>query len=90
MGLTREQKAQKSADKLRSYVKSVGGIWNTYPVCVKDICVTAVKLDGDNILFGDITSDRKFQIRRTIDGMEYNYIDECLADMITADAKRMK
>ena len=46
-------------------------------------------LDGDNILFGD-TKDGKFYMRRSINGMEYNYIDDCLADIIAADMKRKK
>lgn len=91
MGQTREQKAAKSAEKLRRYLKDAGGVWSTYPVCAKDICVTTVKLcdDGD-ILFGDTDKSGKFRVRRTISGMEYGYIDECLADMIAADAKRKK
>ena len=90
MGLTREQKAAKSAEKLRQYLREAGGIWNTYPVCAKDICVTTVILDGDDILFGDTEKDGKFHKRRSVDGMEYNYIDKCLADMIAIDGKRKK
>lgn len=90
MGQTREQKAAKSAEKLRQYLRDAGGVWNTYPVCAKDICVTTVVLDDDDVLFGDTEKDGKFHQRRTINGMEYNYIDECLADMIAADGKRKK
>lgn len=90
MGQTKEQKAAKSAEKLKLYLQDAGGTWNTYPVCAKDICVTTVILNGDDILFGDTKKDGKFYKRRTIDGMEYNYIDECLADMIAADGKRKK
>ena len=50
-------------DSIKVYVRENGikvtddfFIWNTYPVVVKDICVSYVVVNGDKLEFGDFPS----------------------------------
>ena len=53
MGLTKEQWKEKRLNELYDYVKKHGHkikdvvCWDTYPICVRDICVLSVAIIND-------------------------------------------
>lgn len=93
MGLTREQWHSKRIEELKEYVKKYGRkvkdiiYWDTYPVCVKDICVSGVSLFNDEISFVDY-EDGKFKIRKEGKNVERKYLEEVLEDMKKIDKNK--
>ena len=95
MGLTREQWQAKRLNEIKSYVQSKGHkvgnfiYWNTYPICVKDICVLGVGIFNDKLIFSDYNSkENKFTHRRNAEDVERKYLEEVLADMKQLDKNK--
>lgn len=95
MGLTREQWRSKRLDELKAYIKSNGHkihntiYWNTYPICVKDICVLGVGIFDDKVIFSDYNSkEDKFTHRRNGEEVERKYLEEVLSDMKQLDKNK--
>ena len=96
MGLTKEQWHKKRTDEITNYVLAHGEkisktmtYWHTYPVCVKDICVSGVMVKGEKtkkLSFGDM-KNKKYDERKTPDQLERKFLEETLADMKAADSK---
>ena len=99
MGLTREQWHTKRVNEIIDYVVQHGKkisdnmiYWDTYPVCVKDICVLGVAVKGKvrkKLSFGDL-QEKTYNERKTSDQLEYKYLEEVLADMKDADKRYKK
>ena len=99
MGLTREQWHAKRVNEIIDYVVQHGKkisdnmiYWDTYPVCVKDICVLGVAVKGKvrkKLSFGDL-QEKTYNERKTSDQLEYKYLEEVLADMKDADKRYKK
>ncbi len=99
MGLTKEQWHEKRVNEIIDYVTKNGRkisdtliYWDTYPVCIKDICVLGVAVKGKvkkKLIFGDM-HDKKFNERKPAEMAERKYLEEVLADMKAADKKYKK
>ena len=99
MGLTKEQWHAKRVNEIIDYVVQHGKkisdnmiYWDTYPVCVKDICVLGVAVKGKvrkKLSFGDL-QEKTYNERKTSDQLEYKYLEEVLADMKDADKRYKK
>lgn len=101
MGLTTEQWHAKRTREIVDYVLTNGNqltktktLWNTYPICVKDVCVSEILVitkgkDKYDLEFGD-TYKNKFNSRRTPADLERRHLEEILVDMKSADAKKKK
>ena len=99
MGLTKEQWHAKRVNEIIDYVIQHGKkisdnmiYWDTYPVCVKDICVLGVAVKGKvrkKLSFGDLQG-KLYKERKTSDQLEYKYLEEVLADMKDADKRYKK
>lgn len=64
-------------------------VWDTYPVIVKDIAVTSVVANGNEILFGDFDPETKvFKCRHSQDDIDVSFILEALEDMKSIDSKK--
>lgn len=96
MGLTREKLKERAIAKLDSYIKEHGSkignyiVWDTYPICVKDICLFSAVIDLTNYttFFCDfekesMTFNKKYI--RTYDDLDYNMINSLLSDLIEYD-----
>lgn len=98
MGLTREQWHEKRLKEIVDYVIKYGEkhkdiyYWNTYPVCVKDICVSGMYITPDGELnFGSINiKDWTFHSLRNASNVERRFLEEVLLDMKDADKKHKK
>jgi len=66
--------------------------WNTYPVCVKDVCVTTVAVVDGRIIFGDYDEKKtEFpKIYHTTNDVEYEFILEAFNEIKEADEKANK
>lgn len=101
MGLTKEQLHKRITDKIIEYVINNGTkisktmtSWNTYPVCVQDICVLNVVVKENSkkekkLVFGDII-ENKFDERRSSSDVERKYLEEVFEDMKITDIKHKK
>ena len=99
MGLTKEQWHDKRVNEIIDYVVQHGKkisdnmiYWDTYPVCVKDICVLGVAVKGKvrkKLSFGDL-QEKTYKECKTSDQLEYKYLEEVLADMKDADKRHKK
>ena len=99
MGLTREQWHAKRVNEIIDYVVQHGKkisdnmiYWDTYPVCVKDICVLGVAVKGKvrkKLSFGDLNG-KTYTECKTSDQVERNYLEDTLADMKAADKRYKK
>lgn len=95
MGLTREQWKTKRLAELEDYVRKHGRkvkdviYWDTYPICVKDICVLGVAILNDELVFCDYDNDKKqFRVRREAKNEERKYLEAVLADMKQLDKNK--
>lgn len=96
---TKETRKQKIVSEIIAYVKKYGTkkddiiYWSTDPVCIKDVCVNNVALaktgDTENVLFGDFRN-KKFISFRNAENLEYNYLQDVLNDMKSADKAKNK
>lgn len=99
MGLTKEQWHEKRVNEIIDYVEKNGRkisesmvYWDTYPVCVQDICVLGVAVKGKRpkkLLFGDMQG-KTFKERKTADQVERKYLEDVLTDMKYEDKKLKK
>lgn len=99
MGLTKEQLRDKAIKDMTDYVIKNGKkisddliYWGTYPVVIKDICVTGVAVAGKSkkvLSFGDMKNNI-FAERKAIDDVNKKFIEETLADMKSADKRYQK
>ena len=99
MGLTKEQWHAKRVNEIIDYVVQHGRkisdsmiYWDTYPVCVKDICVLGVAVKGKvrkTLSFGDLNG-QTYTERKTSDQLERTYLEDTLADMKAADKRYKK
>ena len=99
MGLTKEQCHAKRVNEIIDYVIQHGRkisdsmiYWDTYPVCVKDICVLGVAVKGKvrkKLSFGDLNG-KTYTERKTSDQLERTYLEDTLADMKAADKRYKK
>lgn len=99
MGLTKEQWHDKRVNEIIDYVVQHGKkisdnmiYWDTYPVCVKDICVLGVAVKGKvrkKLSFGDFNG-KTYTERKTCDQVERKYLEDTLADMKAADKRYKK
>ena len=99
MGLTKEQWHAKRVNEIIDYVVQHGKkisdtmiYWDTYPVCVKDICVLGVAVKGKvrrKLSFGDLHG-KTYNERKTSDQLERKYLEEVLADMKNTDKRYKK
>ena len=93
MGLTKEQWQLKRINELSDYVKKHGRkvkdiiYWDTYPICIKDICVLGAAIVNDELIFTDYSKD-KFIIRRSAKDIERKYLEEALEDMKQYDKNK--
>ena len=93
MGLTREQWHTKRISELYDYVSKHGHkvqnivYWNTYPICVKDICVLGVAIVNDSLEFGDYTKDGFICRKKAID-TERKWLEEAIEDMKQLDKNK--
>jgi len=95
MGLTKEQWKEKRLNELYDYVQKHGHkvkdviYWDTYPICVKDICVLGVAIFGEELVFCDYDSkNNKFNVRREANVVERKYLEEVLSDMKQLDKNK--
>ena len=95
MGLTKEQLKEKRLNELYDYVKEHGHkvkdiiYWDTYPICVKDICVLGVAILNDEPVFCDYDKDKKqFRVLREAKNEQRKYIEEVLHDMKQLDKNK--
>ncbi len=96
MGLTREQWHAKRTNEIIDYVLARGEkisdtmtYWHTYPVVVKDICVSGVMVKGKKtkkLSFGDMVK-KKYDERRTPEQLTRTFLEDVLADMKEVDKK---
>ena len=99
MGLTKEQWHDKRVNEIIDYVVQHGRkisdsmiYWDTYPICVKDICVLGVAVKGKvrkKLSFGDLNG-KTYNERKTSDQLERKYLEEVFADMKTTDKRYKK
>lgn len=99
MGLTKEQWHDKRVNEIIDYVVQHGKkisdnmiYWDTYPVCVKDICVLGVAVKGKirkKLSFGDLQG-KTYKECKTSDQVERKYLEDTLADMKDADKRYKK
>ena len=93
MGLTREQWVQKRINELSDYVEKHGRkvkdviYWDTYPICVQDICVDGVAIFNGEIVFADYY-DNKFKVRKEANKVARKYLEDVLADMKQLDKNK--
>lgn len=93
MGLTKDQWKEKRLKELEDYVRKNGRkvkdviYWDTYPICVKDICVLGVAIFNDELVFADY-SDGTFRIRREAKNEERKWLEDVLADMKQLDKNK--
>ena len=92
MGLTREQWHVKRLAELEDYVRKHGRkvkdviYWDTYPICVKDICVLGVAIINGELVFTDYDSkEAKFRIRREAVKEERKWLEDALEQMKNHD-----
>lgn len=97
MGLNKEQWKEKRLKDLEAYVRENGHkvkdviYWDTYPICVKDICVLGVAIFNDELVFADYDNrEGKFRIRRECNKVDRKYLEEALADMKQLDKNKKK
>lgn len=95
MGLTKEQWKEKRLNELYDYVKKHGHkikdviYWDTYPICVRDICVLSVAIINDELVFADYDKDKmQFIIRRECKAENKKYLEEVLHDMKQFDKNK--
>ena len=95
MGLTKEQWKEKRLAELEDYVRKHSRkvkdviYWDTYPICVKDICVLGVAIFNGELVFCDYDSrENKFRIRREAKNEERKYLEEVLKDMKQLDKNK--
>lgn len=96
MGLTTEQWHTKRTNEIIDYVLKNGEqitktktLWNTYPICVKDVCVTDIMVTGKKLEFGN-TYNGKFTARRIPADLERRHLEEIIIDMKEADSRKKK
>ena len=99
MGLTKEQWQDKRVNEIIDYIVQHGRkisdsmiYWDTYPVCVKDICVLGVAVKGKvrkKLSFGDLNG-KTYTERKTSDQLERTYLEDTLADKKAADKRYKK
>lgn len=93
MGLTRDQWQTKRLSELETYVRKNGRkvkdviYWDTYPICVKDICVLGVAIFNDELVFCDYYED-KFLVRREASKVERKWLEEVISDMKQLDKNK--
>ena len=99
MGLTVEQWHTKRTKEIADYVLENGNqltktkfLWNTYPICVKDVCVTDILVtikgkDKKDLEFGYMRNG-KFLSSRTPNDLERYHLEEIIVDMKEADSKK--
>jgi uncharacterized protein YpiB (UPF0302 family) len=95
MGLTRAQWKEKRLNELFKYVQENGHLvkdvifWNTYPICVRNICVDGAAIFEDKVAFVDYETDTNtFRIRRYADEEERCYLEAVIADMKQLDKNK--
>lgn len=95
MGLTVEQWHTKRTNEIIDYVLKNGKqltktktLWDTYPICVKDVCVSGIMVTGKKLEFGNVDDKGKFTSRRTPADLERRHLEEIIVDMKAADAKK--
>lgn len=95
MGLTRAQWHVKRTAELLKYVQENGhevdGViyWDTYPICVQDICVCGVAIMNGEPTFVDYDEDG-FRVRRQIKDVDRIYIEVILKDMQQLDKNKKR
>lgn len=93
MGLTKDQWHTKRLSELEDYVRKNGRkvkdviYWDTYPICVKDICVLGVAIFNDELVFCDYYED-KFLVRREASKVERKCLEEVISDMKQLDKNK--
>jgi len=103
--VTNKQK-QNIIDKYIAYIKEHGirlndkfYYWNTYPVVIKDVCVSYVAVNGDKVEFGDFPHHEKSYDKwvciKSQDDMsslkaDRNYLEKTLKSMIITDEKKLQ
>ena len=93
MGLTKNQWHSKRLAELEDYVRKNGRkvkdviYWDTYPICVKDICVLGVAIFNGELVFCDYDKD-KFRVRREASKVERKWLEEVLSDMKQLDKNK--
>ncbi len=95
MGLTKDQWKEKRLNELYDYVKEHGHrvkdviYWDTYPICVRDICVHGVAIFNDELVFADYDKDKmQFRIRRECKVEDRKYLEDVLHDMKQLDKNK--
>lgn len=88
MGLTREQWHIKRLAELEDYVRKHGRkvkdviYWDTYPICVKDICVLGVAIINGELIFTDYDKEEnKFKVRREANKEQRKWLEDALEQM---------
>lgn len=100
MGATKEQLHEKRTKELKDYVLNNGNrvtkfrtYWDTFPICIKDICVCGVLVVDveDTVYFGEYDEKTgQFNTRRTSDNVDHKCLSEILYDMKSYDKKKQK
>ena len=95
MGLTKDQWKEKRLNELYDYVKEHGHrvkdviYWDTYPICVRDICVLGIAIFNDELVFADYDKDKmQFRIRRECKVEDRKYLEDVLQDMKQLDKNK--
>ena len=98
------KKKDRLLNELKKYVKNNGFemildglegkqnylVWNSWPICVQDICVDNICLrESDNILIG-CNIDSSIGTYRLIDDLHQRYIESILHDVIEGYTKKRK
>lgn len=99
MRLSKEEQQAKEINSIIEYVTKNGTsisdneiYWNTYPICVQDVCVLGVKVKGKRtkqLIFGDMKGKKFIEIKDS-KNVEAKYLKDALTDMKEADKKYKK
>ena len=98
MGLTKEQWHVKRVNEIIDYISKHGQkhrdflYWDTYPICVKDICVLGLYVTPEKELhFGSIDKNTwTFKSSKSSDIVERKYLESVLEDLKDADKRYKK
>ena len=96
--LTKKQLREKLEKDLVAYVlehghkTSINSIiyWNTYPICVEDVCVQGVAvINNTELVFGDWYKDN-FLRRKELSDISLPWIESVFSDMQHLDENKKK
>ena len=97
MGLTRAQWKERRLNELLKYVQEKGHdengmiVWNTYPICVREICVEGAAIMNGEVAFVDYDRDiNKYKVRRWAKDEERAYLEAVIADMTQLDKNKKR